>query len=266
MWIERTSCTGPFFVWIYKERTDQMKHLQIFETYGNPLPTEKEVYEAADEYFISINPNIMDQVEYDKYGHYAKYKRDKSNFEGSYLKLDDITNKSKDEVYSDLFRFLRSKGYSIDLYCPILSDNERRALDLLDRINFKQPSYRDGEYGRAILIKCSSGKTICFYFIPDEPKGWWPPTFAILRFDSEPDSIYWTKTRIDDSLTIVFWNGDDIVHGDFDISYEGLEENPYYTWEDSECVKASDSRSYTASLKIPVDDIDVEDIELIHRN
>jgi hypothetical protein len=243
-----------------------MKHLQIFETYGNPLPSENEVYETVDEYFESINPHIMDQVEYDKYGHYAKYKRDKSNFKGAYLKLSDITDKPKDEVYTGLFSSLKSKGYDPDAYCPIVSDKEKKALDLADMINFKQPSYRDGEYGRAILIKCNSGKTLCFYFIPDEPKGWWPPTFAILRFDTDTDSIYWTKTSDYDKLVIVFWNGSEIAHGNFEILYEGHEENQYYTWESSECSRASDSMSYTASLKIPVGDTDVEDIELIHRN
>ncbi len=243
-----------------------MKYIQLFEDHSKITPTEIEVYEAADEYFKSINPNIMDQVEYDKYGHYAKYSRDRTDFNGSYLKLSDITNKDKDEVYSELFIFLKNKGYSPDAYCPILSDKEKKALDLVDKINFREQSYRDGEYGRAILVKCNSGKTICFYFNPDVSKIWWPTTFAILRFGTDTDSIYWTKTGSDDKLVIVFWNGDEIVHGDFDVSYEGIRENPYYTWEDSECVKASDSRSYTASLKIPVDDTDVEDVELISRN
>ena len=232
-----------------------MRHIKMFETYSTNNPTEKEVYEAADEYFISINPNIMDKVGYNTYGHYAN-NRDNTNFRGSYLKLDSITNKSKDEVYSDLFRFLRNKGYAIDLYCPILSDKERRAMDLVDRINFKQPSYRDGEYGRAILVKCNSGKTICFYFAPDEPKEWWFSSFSILRFDSSAESIYWTPTGKDDKLVILFWNSNEIVHGNFGIIYE-LDEN---SWESAECDKASDSRGYIASIRLIEGDIDVEDV------
>jgi hypothetical protein len=238
----------------------------IIEDHVKIAPTETEVYKTVDEYFESINPNIMDQVECDKYGHYAKYSRDKTNFTGSYLKLSDITHKPNNEVYNELFKLLKDKGYLPEAYCPIVSDKEKKALDLMDKINLRRPSYRNGEYGRGILIRCNSGKTICFYFIPDELKGWWPPTFGILRFNTDIDSIYWSKTTSDDKLVIVFWNGNEIAHGNFEISYEGNDNNQYYTWEDANCGDASDSMSYTASLKIPIGDTDVEDIEVIHRN
>lgn len=243
-----------------------MKHIKIFETYSTTNPTEKEIYEAADEYFISINPNIMDQLEYNRYGNYASHQRNNTNFKSSYLQLTDITTKSAEQVYGELFTFLKGKGYDIDAYCPILTDKERKGLDVADKVNFRLPSYREGEYGRAILVNSESGRKVCFYFSPGNNKIWWPMSLIIKVLDDESDVIYWTPTTKDDKLTILFWDGEKMVHGDFEISYDGYDENSHYAWEDATCSRASDSRSYTTTIKVPKDDIDAEDVGSIHRN
>ena len=248
-----------------------MKHIKLFEDYAGSKPTEQEVYDAADEYFESINPNIMDNTGYNTYGNFAKNSRNKPNFQTSGLVLNTITQKSKDEVYSELYAFLAKKEYAIDAYCPTISDSERKALDLIDIVNYKIPKYRDAEYGRAISIKCESGKTICFYFFPEFDKNWWTSTFLIGRFDpGESESMYWTDPGSGDELVIVFWNGEEIVHGEFELTgeyeYDIDNEDLTYGIEICECKSASDGNAYSAQAKRVTDDNTIEDIMSIDKN
>ena len=156
-----------------------MKHIKVFENYGEVLPTEAEVYEAVDGYFEKANNGI--KISNRSYGRYVETSRNHPNFEGAYFELPELSRETPDAVYSGIFLALKKKGYDIDTYSPIITDAEKKALDMVSRINLEKPAYTLGEYGRGITIKCQSGKTICLYFIPEDDKGWLNK-FAILIF------------------------------------------------------------------------------------
>ena len=246
-----------------------MRHIKVFENYGETIPTEAEVYEAVDEYFEKTNHGI--KISDTKYGRYLETARNRPNFKGSYFELSELTDKSSDDVYSGIFLSLNKKGYDIDTYSPIVTDTEKKALDIYNRINLKPSPYTLGEYGRGILIKCQSGKTLCFYFLPKDSGGWLS-NFGILRFDTDCESIYWTVVdEKTESTWVVFWNGQEITHGNFALSgeyeYDIDNHGSVYNFEICTCKEALDGNSYEGTAKRVIDDdLQIEEIESISKN
>lgn len=242
-----------------------MKHIKVFENYGEVLPTEAEVYEAVDGYFEKANNGI--KISNRSYGRYVETSRNHPNFEGAYFELPELTRETPNDVYSGIFLALKKKGYDIDTYSPIITDAEKKALDMVSRINLENPAYTLGEYGRGITIKCQSGKTICLYFIPEGDKGWLNK-FAILRFGTAYESIYWTEVEPKtESTWVVFWNGEKIIHGNFGLSgeyeYDLDDHDNVYNFESCSCESASDGRGYKGTARRVIDDnSQIEEMEI----
>lgn len=242
-----------------------MKHIKVFESYGEALPTEAEVYEAVDVYFEKVNHGVKNSDT--PYGRYVETSRSHLNFKGSYFELPELTSEKPNDVYSGIFIALKRKGYNIDTYSPIITDTEKKALDMVSRINLEKPAYTLGEYGRGITIKCQSGKTICLYFLPEDDKTWLNK-FAILRFGTAYESIYWTEVDPKtESTWVVFWNGEKIVHGNFELSayyeYDLDNYSNVYNFEGCSCESASDGREYKGTAKRVIDDnSQIEEMEI----
>lgn len=242
-----------------------MKHIKVFESYGETVPAESEVFEAIEGYFEEVNNGL--KISDTSYGRYMETSIKYPNFKGSYFELSELTDKNPDDVYSGIFLYLKKKGYDIDTYSPILTDTEKKALSMFSRINLEAPAYTSGEYGRGIMIKCQSGKTICLYFLPENSEGWLN-NFAVLRFGTDYESIYWTSVdEKTETAGVVFWNGEKIVHGIFELSgeyeYDYDNYDNVYDFEACSCERASDGCAYKGTAKRVIDDnSQIEEMEI----
>jgi hypothetical protein len=248
-----------------------MKYIKLFENHGKSNPTEEEVYSDADEYFLSRNPDLMGSGGFNTYSHHVS-ERKKPYFESSYnLEISKMFDGKSDDLYSGLQAFFIKKGYDIQTYSPVLIGGARKAAELIARINMKRLVDNGGKYGRSIWIKCSSGKSICFYFTPEEDpdtRDRWPVYLSIHRFDNKKMiSLFWTEPGIDDKFEVVFWNDRAIINGNFKITYDGNQYNEEGTLagQSAECDSASDFSGYTATVSFPEDDNDPEDVFDIRR-
>jgi hypothetical protein len=245
-----------------------MKYIKIFENYGNKNPEEEEVYNDIDGYFLSLNPNLMKITGYNTYSHHVK-ERKKENFRSTYaIETSKSFGKTPDELYEGLYLFLLRKNYDVRTYSPILNDGQRKASELVARINLSRYVHRGGEYGRAMWIRCSSGKSICFYFSPGTDVKWWPEVLSVHRFDDRKMvSVYWTEVDKNSDFSLVFWNGSDIIDGKFSITYDYDYDEIHSSYDNcgASCDSASDSLGYTATVKIPEGESDPEDVINISR-
>jgi hypothetical protein len=233
-----------------------MKYIKVYESYSETLPSEDEVYKVVDDYLEKVNHGVKNIDT--KYGRYFETARNRTNFKAAYFELSELTDKKPDDVYTGIFLSLKNKGYNIDAYSPIVTDSEKKALDMFSRINMEPSPYTLGEYGRGITIKCQSGKTLCFYFLPDNSEGW-SNNFGVLRFGVDCESIYWTEVdEKTESVWVVFWNGQKIAHGNFKLSgeyeYDFDNDGDVYDFENCSCEAASDGRKYSGTAKRVVDE------------
>ena len=53
-----------------------MKYIRLFENYDKENPTEEEVYSDADEYFLSLNPDLLKTTGYNTYAHHVKSRKE----------------------------------------------------------------------------------------------------------------------------------------------------------------------------------------------
>ncbi len=245
-----------------------MKYIRLFENYNKLNPTEDDVYNDADEYFLSLNPDLMKITGYNTYAHHVSARKDKDFKSTHAIQISRAFEKSSDEVYRGLQTFFIKRGYDIQTYSPILDGNERKAAELIARINLSKNINRNGELGRAIWIKCSSGKTICFYFSPGTDTNWWPEGLTICRFDGgKMVSVYWTQPDRNGNFQLAFWNESGIIDGEFKIKYEYDydEMERSYDMCSASCDSASDSSGYTVTVKIPHGESDPEDVISIRR-
>ncbi len=245
-----------------------MKHIRLFESYGKENPTEEEVYNDIDGYFLSLNPDLMKITGYNTYSHHVA-ERKKKDFGSTYaIETSKSFGKTPDDLYEGLYLFLLRKGYDVQAYSPILNDSQKKASELVAKINLSRYVHKEGEYGRAMWIRCSSGKSVCFYFSPGADVKWWPEVLSVHRFnDRKMVSVYWTEVDKNSDFSLVFWNGSDIVDGKFSITYDFDSD---YDGESHDrcrasCDSASDSYPYTAITRIPEGENDPEDVIDIER-
>ncbi len=244
-----------------------MKYIRIFENYGKENPTEEEVYSDADEYFLSLNPDLMSPKGYNTYAHYVSSRKSVDFLSAYNIDASKISEKNWDEVYLEFYQFLIKKGYAVKTYSPVLMGDQKKVADLIARVNMAKSVNTGGKYGRAIWIKCSSGKSICFYFTPTEDTNWWPIYLSIHRVGEKLLSLYWTPCENDLKTHVTFWNGDSVIDGNFSIEcgYDEYDENGTYNGCSAECDLASDSMGYTATVRIPEGEMDPEDVIYIRR-
>jgi hypothetical protein len=239
-----------------------MKYIRLFENYDKENPTEEEVYSDADEYFLSLNPDLLKTTGYNTYAHHVKSRKE-VDYESTYaINLKQFGDKTSDETFGGLQEFFAKKGYNFKMYSPILNGEAKRVADLVTRINMSRSTNSGGELGRALWIKCRNGKYICFYFSPIDDPNWWPICLSIHRFDDKrTNSIYWTSLREYESFKLVFWNKTEVIDGNFSIVYDYDEDNEC----SAVCDSASDSFGYTATVNIPDGEADPEDVKYIRR-
>lgn len=201
-----------------------MKNIKLFEEFsGKNIPQERDlVLQIVD--FLGIS------------GQFNAHKRPHWDKSSSFY-----SKKAFDEVSpEELYKFLSDQGYSISTY-PKLSPSAIKSKILMNKINYSKGfgDETDG-YAFIILIDCifndKRAKT-CLTILDD--------SLGILVLGKSMNDVS-IKEWNDRSVEMIFWNGDYLVTGEFEV--EDVNRDGEIVTIDFVSVVTSDNRKYDLSV------------------